>query len=212
MSARIHRFRDIGIYSGAGAGIALFGLYGFLPSSFIGGILALNMFGAGATPMSGDGITGRVLVALFMVLSVILTGSISGFTGAVCGRVIGGTLDRIPLLNREKGIDPEIEASPYEKREVPRAVVSTVVKVESEGLDCIADMNDFSEKGARLSFVHDACSPIRNGQLLICTLPGNVVKESRVVWKESSDSACLIGIEFVHQDGGKKNFPYDLPV
>jgi len=197
MTARKHQFRDIGIYSGAGAGIALFALYGFLPSSFIGGVVGLNMLGGGTVPVQ-DGAFSRIIVGVFMVLSVILMGFLSGFIGSVLGRFIGSTLDRLPTARGAVSTNSSNANSRiHEKRQVSRAPVSTVVRVEAKGKNCIADVNDISEKGARLSFLNSSFTPIESGQRLICRLPGNVVRESRVVWTEESSSECRVGIEFI---------------
>lgn len=194
------RFKDIGGYTGAGAGIAVFALYGFLPSSFLGGIVALNMVGAGVSPVAAAGVFERFIVALFMVLSVLLAGCAAGFAGAVCGRLMGTALDQVRASSRpglaaqENRVEP---ARRKEEREVPRAFVSAVIDVEAQGKKCVADMKDLSEKGARLLFLNSPRTLIEDGQRLRCRLPGDVLKDSRVVWKKDNGNQCVVGIEFI---------------
>ena len=198
------RFKDIGGYTGAGAGIAVFALYGFLPSSFLGGIVALNMLGAWVSPVATAGVVERFVVALFMGLSVLLAACAAGFAGGACGRLVGTALDRVrasrPIVApRGQRVDPQVRAK--EEREAPRAFVSAVVNVEAQGKTCVADMKDLSEKGARLLFVNRSFTVVERGQRLLCRLPGDVFKESRVVWKRDTEDQCVVGIEFISPDG-----------
>ncbi|HDO35794.1 MAG TPA: hypothetical protein ENH07_05815 [Nitrospirae bacterium] len=77
----------------AGAGIALFAVFGLLPGSFIGGVLGLNMAGVMfGTPVAAS-VLSRIVVAIGMLTGVMVTGLMFLVGGATLGWLIGTIID-----------------------------------------------------------------------------------------------------------------------
>jgi len=82
-------------YTGAGAGIVLFALFGLLPGSFIGGIVGLNIAGALMGTPVDPGIVQRAITALCMVAGVLVSGTMFVTAGSALGWVLGALLEGV---------------------------------------------------------------------------------------------------------------------
>jgi Mg/Co/Ni transporter MgtE len=82
------------VLAGAFVGLILFVVAGFLPSAYTGGLFGLKLaellFGTPLEPSAGP----RVLVAFWMVLSVILSGAIFVVGCAIIGWILGFLIEK----------------------------------------------------------------------------------------------------------------------
>jgi hypothetical protein len=78
-----------GVYAGAGAGLVLFGLFGLLPGSLIGGAMGISaagmLFGLPLDP----GLLSRMIVLGGMVLGIMVAGTMIVTTSSTIGWLIG---------------------------------------------------------------------------------------------------------------------------
>ncbi len=78
-----------GAYAGAGAGLVLFGLFGLLPGSLIGGAMGVSaagmLFGLPLEP----GILSRMIVLVSMLLGVMVSGIMITTASSSIGWLIG---------------------------------------------------------------------------------------------------------------------------
>ena len=80
---------------GAGAGVALFAVYGLLPGSFFGGVAGLSFAGWLFGYPVGTGILTRVILAVFMLLGIMGSGILFVAGGSLAGWVAGTLIDSI---------------------------------------------------------------------------------------------------------------------
>ncbi|RME64223.1 MAG: hypothetical protein D6778_08345 [Nitrospirae bacterium] len=89
-------------YVGAGIGLALFAIAGLLPGSFIGGVIGLNLsawlLGSPVEPT----IVARIIIGLFMLLGVLVTGAAFVVAGATAGWLVGLVGDALLKPKTEK--------------------------------------------------------------------------------------------------------------
>lgn len=89
------------MYIGGGIGIALFGIFGLLPGSFLGGVMGLNIasmiFGL---PLSA-GALSRLIVAASMVLGVMVSGMMFITVSSLSGWLAGAAFDAVTAEKRE---------------------------------------------------------------------------------------------------------------
>ncbi|BAU23689.1 hypothetical protein THC_1321 [Caldimicrobium thiodismutans] len=82
------------VLAGAFVGLILFVIAGFLPSAYTGGLFGLKLsellFGTPIEPSTGP----RILVAFWMVLSVIISGAIFVVGCAIIGWILGFLLEK----------------------------------------------------------------------------------------------------------------------
>ena len=84
-----------GLYIGVGTGLALFGLIGLLPGSFIGGVIGLNIAGKiFGFPLEAT-VLPRIIVGMSMVLGVMFSGVLFVVSGSVSGWLIGTVIDAL---------------------------------------------------------------------------------------------------------------------
>lgn len=82
-------------YIGAGVGLALFAIIGFLPGSFIGGVVGLNIAGSlFGTPLTSTLIT-RLIVGSSMLLGIMVSCLIFVVGSTTLGWLIGNVIDSI---------------------------------------------------------------------------------------------------------------------
>ena len=62
------------MYMGAGCGVVLFGVFGLLPGSFLGGVMGLNIAGTLFGVPLASGVLSRLIVAASMVIGVMVSG------------------------------------------------------------------------------------------------------------------------------------------
>jgi len=63
-----------GAYAGAGAGVVLFGLYGLMPGSLIGGAMGINVAGMLFGLPLEPGLLSRMIVLGSMLLGIMVSG------------------------------------------------------------------------------------------------------------------------------------------
>lgn len=82
-------------YLGAGVGLALFALVGFLPGSFLGGIVGLNIAGSlFGTPLTSTLLT-RLIVGVSMLLGILVSCMIFVVGSSTIGWLIGNVIDTL---------------------------------------------------------------------------------------------------------------------
>ena len=78
-----------GLVIGAGIGVVLFAIIGFLPGSFIGGVVGMNIAGMPLEPTIGT----RMIMALSMVFGILVAGFLcvtgTALVGWIMGRIVG---------------------------------------------------------------------------------------------------------------------------
>jgi len=81
-----------GAYAGAGAGLVLFGLFGLLPGSLIGGAMGISaagmLFGLPLEP----GIVSRMIVLVSMLLGVMVSGVMIVTASSSLGWLVGSAM------------------------------------------------------------------------------------------------------------------------
>jgi hypothetical protein len=83
-----------GLYIGGLIGLIFFAVFGFLPGAYTGGLLGLKLaeflWGHPIEPTTGP----RILVALFMIIQVIMSGLVFVLGCATIGWIIGYLLSK----------------------------------------------------------------------------------------------------------------------
>ena len=81
-----------GAYAGAGAGLVLFGLFGLLPGSLVGGAMGISaagmLFGLPLEP----GLLSRMIVLASMVLGVMVSGIMITTASSSIGWLVGNAM------------------------------------------------------------------------------------------------------------------------
>src|SRR5512146_1356984 len=88
-------------YMGAGCGIVLFGIFGLLPGSFLGGVMGLNIAGTLLGMPLASGVLSRLIVAASMVIGVMVSGIMFITASSITGWLIGTVLDAITAEKKE---------------------------------------------------------------------------------------------------------------
>jgi ethanolamine transporter EutH len=84
-------------YIGGGAGLVLFAIIGLLPSSFVGGIIGIKIAGElFGLPLTSN-LLPRLIVALFMLLSVLISGIVFVATGMTTGWTIWKVIESLKI-------------------------------------------------------------------------------------------------------------------
>ena len=82
-----------GAYAGAGAGVVLFGLFGLMPASLIGGAMGISaagmLFGLPLEP----GLLQRVIVLASMLLGVMVSGIAMVAASSSIGWLVGSAIN-----------------------------------------------------------------------------------------------------------------------
>ncbi len=81
-----------GAYAGAGAGLVLFGLFGLLPGSLVGGAMGISAAGAIFGLPLEPGIVSRMMVLASMVLGVMVSGIVITTASSSIGWLVGSAL------------------------------------------------------------------------------------------------------------------------
>jgi len=94
------RVKEKLMYTGAGAGVVLFAVFGLLPGSFLGGVMGLNVAGLLLGEPAG-GVLSRMIVAISMLAGVLASGLLFTVTGGVLGWLVGSLVElvRKPAVN-----------------------------------------------------------------------------------------------------------------
>jgi len=80
-------------YAGAGAGLALFALFGLLPGSLIGGAMGINIAGSIFGLPLEPGIIARAIVLASMLAGVLVAGIVIITASTTIGWLIGRLLE-----------------------------------------------------------------------------------------------------------------------
>ncbi len=88
-------------YMGAGCGIVLFAIFGFLPGSFLGGVMGLNIAGTLLGVPVSAGIAARLIVAASMVAGIMVSGIMFVTASSLAGWLIGTVLDMLTTGKKE---------------------------------------------------------------------------------------------------------------
>ena len=88
-------------YMGAGCGLVLFGVFGLLPGSYLGGVMGLSIAGKLlGTPVSA-GILPRMMVAMSMVMGVMVSGTMFVTASSTLGWLAGTIVDGMKVEKKE---------------------------------------------------------------------------------------------------------------
>ncbi len=88
-------------YIGAGCGIVLFGIFGLLPGSFLGGVMGLNIAGTLLGLPVSSGVVSRLIVAASMVVGVMVSGIMFITASSLAGWLIGTVVDAITAEKKD---------------------------------------------------------------------------------------------------------------
>lgn len=88
-----------GAYAGAGAGLVLFGLFGLLPGSLLGGAAGVNIAGMLFGLPLEPGMLSRLIVLVSMFAGVLVTGTAVVTASASLGWLIGNTMSGSAEMN-----------------------------------------------------------------------------------------------------------------
>jgi hypothetical protein len=84
-----------GAYIGAGVGLVLFAIIGFLPGSFLGGVVGLNIAGGiFGFPLS-SALLPRIIVGISMLLGIFVSALIFIMGSSIGGWLIGYVIDSL---------------------------------------------------------------------------------------------------------------------
>jgi hypothetical protein len=92
-SGKKEKMSSVFSYAGGGLGLGLFAIFGVMKSSFIGGIVGINIAGAIMGLPLKSHILSRIIVALGMLTGIMVAGLIFISAGAVLGWAIGKATD-----------------------------------------------------------------------------------------------------------------------
>jgi hypothetical protein len=87
-------------YMGAGCGLVLFGLFGFLPGSFLGGVMGLNVVGIFLGIPVTSGVLARMIVAGFMIIGVMVSGIMFIMASSTAGWLLGSVVDTLRVQKK----------------------------------------------------------------------------------------------------------------
>jgi hypothetical protein len=95
-----------GAYTGAGAGLVLFGLFGLLPGSLLGGAAGVNIAGMLFGLPLEPGILSRLIVLSSMLMGVLVSGAAivtaSTSLGWLAGTALSATVQKNTLASAER--------------------------------------------------------------------------------------------------------------
>jgi hypothetical protein len=91
MKTRIAGITNRAALIGAGAGLVLFGVFGLLPGSFLGGVMGLSVAGSLFGYPVTAGLLARLIVAASMLLGVMVSATIFVLGGSLGGWLLGKT-------------------------------------------------------------------------------------------------------------------------
>jgi hypothetical protein len=82
-------------YMGAGCGLVLFGIFGLLPGSFLGGVMGLNLVGILLGVPVVSGVLARIIVASFMIIGIMVSGIMFIMAASTAGWLFGSVIDTL---------------------------------------------------------------------------------------------------------------------
>ncbi len=94
-------------YIGAGAGLVLFGIFGLLPGSLMGGAAGIKVAGMLVGLPLEPGIVSRAIVLLSMLLGVMVSGIAIVTATSTAGWLVGSAIDAsgVPLRAAEERVN-----------------------------------------------------------------------------------------------------------
>lgn len=81
-----------GAYAGAGAGLVLFGLFGLMPGSLIGGAMGISVAGMLFGLPLEPGLLSRMIVLASMLLGVMVSGIMMVTASSTIGWLVGSAM------------------------------------------------------------------------------------------------------------------------
>ncbi len=81
-----------GAYMGAGAGLVLFGIFGFLPGSLLGGAAGINIAGMLYGLPLESGLLSRMIVLASMLVGVVVSGTVIVTASSTLGWLAGNAM------------------------------------------------------------------------------------------------------------------------
>jgi hypothetical protein len=91
-----------GAFVGAGAGLILFGLFGLLPGSLIGGAMGINIAGWFFGLPLEPGLVSRIIVLASMLVGVLVAGIMTVTIGSTAGWLIGRVIEPSALAEEAR--------------------------------------------------------------------------------------------------------------
>jgi hypothetical protein len=83
-----------GAYAGAGAGLVLFGLFGLMPGSLIGGAMGISVAGMLFGLPLEPGLLSRMIVLASMLLGVMMSGIMMVTASSSIGWLVGSAMSK----------------------------------------------------------------------------------------------------------------------
>jgi len=96
-------------FIGAGAGLAVFALFGIIPGSLLGGAAGIKLAGSLYGLPLDSGLVTRAMVLAFMLLGVVASGITFVTATSTAGWLVGNTADAM-LASRTTAAEARIEA------------------------------------------------------------------------------------------------------
>ncbi len=90
-----------GLVIGAGIGVVLFAIIGFLPGSFIGVVVGLNIAGMPLEPTIGT----RMIMALSMVFGILVAGFLCVTGTALAGWIVGSIAEHVRTARAQEAAE-----------------------------------------------------------------------------------------------------------
>lgn len=90
-----------GLVVGAGIGVVLFAIIGFLPGSFIGGVVGMNIAGMPLEPTIGT----RMIMALSMVFGILVAGFLCVTGTALAGWIMGSIVGHVRTARQQEAAE-----------------------------------------------------------------------------------------------------------
>ena len=90
-----------GLVIGAGIGVVLFAIIGFLPGSFIGVVVGLNIAGMPLEPTIGT----RMIMALSMVFGILVAGFVCVTGTALAGWIVGSIAGHVRTARAQEAAE-----------------------------------------------------------------------------------------------------------
>ena len=97
------------MYIGTGVGLVLFALYGFLPGSFLGGVVGLKIAGALFGLPLEAGLIAKSIVLVFILLGLLLSALTILFVSIIASRILGCGIGRLILHIDGTAVTAEVD-------------------------------------------------------------------------------------------------------
>jgi len=187
----------IGGYVGVGAGLALYALFGLLPTTFLGGLAGINLAGLLFGDPVRSGLLPRLLVGGAMLLSLAGGIAVSSTLGIAAGRTTGRLLGAFFEALRRQIPDGD----PPARQRAPRRPASGIVDFLRSDHSILPGMKrNVSEGGMGVTFLTG--NGIRSGDVLLMDDGTPRGRRLRIVWTRASENGTDAGLAYLdlHSD------------